>query len=80
MSETSTIPAGTSMSWDVADFEECRYDFKVRQTGTLGDVDIEFQGERYTEKDGIFYGGTFTLSNGYSLNTDKVVDVRLRCK
>ena len=78
--ETSTIPAGGSISWDVSDFDECQYHFTVRQTGSFGDVDIEFQGHKYTEKDGIFYGDTFSLSNGYSLTTAKVVDIRLRCK
>ena len=51
----------------------------MRQTGALGAVDIGFQGQRYTEKDGVFYGDTFTLSNGYSLSTAKVVDLILRC-
>ena len=77
---TVTIPAGDAWSLGVSGFDECRYNFSVRQTGTFGSVDIEFQGERYTEKDGIFYGETFTLSNGYSLTTAKVVDVRLRCE
>ena len=77
--DTRTIPAGTSVSWDVSDLGECQYHFTVRQTGSLGSVDIEFQGQRYTEKDGVFYGDSFTLSNGYSLNTAKVVDLRLRC-
>ena len=76
---TQTIPAGMLVSWDVSDFEECRYHFAVNQTGSLGSVDIEFQGERYTEKDGVFYGDSFVLSNGYSLNTAKAVDVLLRC-
>ena len=79
MSVTRTIPAGQLVNWDLSDFEACRYHFTVRQTGTLGSVDIEFQGQRYTEKDGVFYGDTFTLSNGYSLGTAKVVDLRLRC-
>ena len=78
--ETSTIPAGKFISWDVSDFDECKYHFTVRQTGAFGDVDIEFQGRRYKEKDGNFLGDTFTLSNGYSLTTAKVVDIRLRCK
>ncbi len=78
--ETETIPAGQSISWDVSQFDECKYHFTVRQTGTLGDVDIAFQGRRYTEKDGIFYGDTFVLDNGYSLGTAKVVDIRLQCK
>ena len=73
--DTQTIPAGTLVSWDVSGSEECRYHFTVRQTGSLGSVDIEFQGQRYTEKDGVFYGDSFTLSNGYSLNTAKVVDL-----
>ena len=77
--DTPTIPAGEAVYWDVSDFEECQYHFAVRQTGSLGRVDIEFQGQRYTEKDGVFYGDTFTLSNGYSLGTAKVVDIRLRC-
>ena len=77
--DTQTIPAGTSMSWDVSGSEECQYHFTVRQTGSFGSVDIEFQGQRYTEKDGVFYGDRFTLSNGYSLNTAKVVDLLLRC-
>ena len=76
---TRTIPAGMLYSWDVSGSEECRYHFAVKQTGSLGSVDIEFQGQRYTEKDGVFYGDSFTLSNGYSLNTAKVVDLRLRC-
>ena len=75
MSVTRTIPAGQLVNWDLSDFEACRYHFTVRQTGTLGSVDIEFQGQRYTEKDGVFYGDTFTLSNGYSQG----VDLRLRC-
>jgi hypothetical protein len=72
--DTQTIPAGTSMSWDVSGSEECQYHFTVRQTGSFGSV-----GQRYTEKDGVFYGDRFTLSNGYSLNTAKVVDLLLRC-
>ena len=32
----------------------------MRQTGSFGSVDIEFQGQRYTEKDGVFYGDRFT--------------------
>ena len=79
MSVTRTIPAGQLVNWDLSDFEACRYHFTVRQTGTLGSVDIEFQGQRYTEKDEVFYGDTFTLSNGYSLGQAKVVDLRLRC-
>ena len=77
--DTPTIPAGEAVYWDVSAFEECQYHFAVRQTGSLGRVDIEFQGQRYTEKDGVFYGDTFTLSNGYSLITAKVIDLRLRC-
>ena len=77
--DTQTIPAGTSMSWDVSGSEECQYHFTVKQTGSFGSVDIEFQGQRYTEKDGVFYGDSFTLSNGFSLNTAKVVDLLLRC-
>ena len=77
---TRTIPAGQLVEWNLSDFEECRYHFTVRQTGTFGSVDIEFQGQRYTEKDGVFYGDTFMLSNGYSLGTAKVVDLRLRCQ
>ena len=76
---TRTIPAGQLIDWDVSAFEECRYHFAVRQTGTFGDVDIKFQGQRYTEKDGVFHGDTFTLDNGYSLGTAKVVDLILRC-
>ena len=79
MNVTRTIPAGQMVEWDLSAFEECRYHFTVRQTGTLGSVDIEFQGERYTEKDGVFYGDTFTMSNGHSLSTAKVVDIILRC-
>ena len=79
MRDTTTIQAGTYLSWDVSDFSECRYHFKVRQTGSFGAVDIEFQGRRYKEKDGVFYGDTFTLDNGYSLSTAKVVDVKLQC-
>ena len=78
--DTQTIAAGRSVSWDVSAFEACQYHFTVRQTGTLGSVDIEFQGSKHTEKDGVFYGDTFTLNNGYSLNTAKVVDVRLQCR
>ena len=77
---THTISAGMQASWDVSDSEKCQYHFKVRQTGSFGRVDIEFQGQRYTEKGGVFYGDSFTLNNGYSLNTAKVVDVLLRCK
>ena len=58
MSVTRTIPAGQLVWWDLSEFEECRYHFTVRQTGTFGSVDIEFQGERYTEKDGVFYLGS----------------------
>ena len=76
---TRTIHAGQLVEWNLSDFEECRYHFTVRQTGTFGSVDIEFQGQRYTEKDGVFYGDTFTLSNGYSLGAAKVVDLRLLC-
>ena len=78
--KTPTIDAGQSLSWDLSDFKECRYHFTVRQTGSFGDVDIEFQGQRYTEKDGVFYGDAFTLSNGYSLSTAKVVDVKFQCE
>ena len=78
--ETWTVPAGRSAALDVSDFEECEYHFTVQQTGMLGSVDIEFQGRRYTEKDGVFYGDTFTLSNAHSLNTAKVVDVLIRCE
>ena len=77
---TETIHAGRSVYWDLSDFEACRYHFTVRQTGTFGSVDIGFQGQRYTEKDGVFYGDMFTLSNGYSAGTAKVVDVTLRCQ
>ena len=77
---TRTIHAGQLAKWNLSDFEECRYHFTVRQTGTFGSVDIEFQGQRYTEKDGVFYGDTFTLSNGYSLGAAKVVDLRLQCQ
>ena len=77
---TRTIHAGQLVEWNLSDFEECRYHFTVRQTGTFGSVDIEFQGQRYTEKDGVFYGDTFTLSNRYSLGAAKVVDLRLRCQ
>ena len=78
--ETETIPAGRVVTWDTSAFDECQYHFSVKQTGTFGSVDIEFQGQRYTEKDGVFYGDTFTLSNGYSLGTAKVVDLRLQCQ
>ena len=77
--ESPTIEAGTSLSWDVSEFRECRYHFTVRQTGSFGDVDIKFQGRKYIEKDGVFYGDTFILDNGYSLSTAKVVDVKLEC-
>ena len=79
LEETQTIEAGTYISWDVSEFSECRCHFTVRQTGSFGDVDIKFQGERYVEKDGVFYGDTFTLDNGYRLSTAKVVDVKLEC-
>ena len=79
MNVTQTIHAEQLVQWDLSEFETCRYHFTVRQTGTFGSVDIEFQGERYTEKDGVFYGDTFTLSNGYNLGTAKVVDLRIRC-
>ena len=77
--ETAAVSAGGSWSLDVSEFDECNYDFTVRQTGNLGDVDIRFQGQKYREKEGIFRGDTFTLDNGYSLLTTKVVDVRLEC-
>ena len=77
---TRTIHAGHLVEWNLSDFEECRYHFTVGQTGTFGSVDIEFQGQRYTEKDGVFYGDTLTLSNRYSLGAAKVVDLRLRCQ
>ena len=79
VTETLIVPAGELVSWDVSEFEECQYHLAVTQTGALGRVDIEFQGQRYTEKDGVFYGDTFALNNGYSLSTAKVVDIRLRC-
>ena len=75
-----TIPAGEARNWDVSDYNSCTYHFIVEQTGSLGSVDIGFQGERYKEKDGAFYGTRFTLDNGYSLRTAKVVDLRLRCQ
>ena len=31
---------------------------RLGKRAILGNVDIEFQGERYTERDGIFYGET----------------------
>ena len=77
---TGTILAGRTWEWDLSDYAECRYHFTVRQTGAFGDVDIGFQGQRYIEKDGVFYGDTFTLNNGYSLSTAKVVDLILRCQ
>ena len=80
ITKTTTIGAGQYWELDLSEFEECRYHFTVRQTGTFGSVDIEFQGERYTEKDGVFYGDTFTLSNGFSLSTAKVVTLLLRCQ
>ena len=79
MNVTETIPAGQFVEWDLSELEACRYHFTVRQTGMFGSVDIKFQGRRYTEKDGVFYGDTFTLSNGHSLSTAKVVDIILRC-
>ena len=78
--DTETIRAGRLVSWDTSAFDECRYHFVVRQTGVLGKVDIEFQGERYVEKDGTFFGDSFTLSNEHSLSSDKVVDIRLQCQ
>ena len=77
---TVTIRAGRSLSWDVSEYDECKYHFTVRQTGAFGIVDIEFEGERVQEKAGVFYGNTFTLSNAHSLVTDKVVDVLIQCK
>ncbi len=77
---TETIPAGSSVSWDTSAFNECQYHFSVKQTGLLGEVHIEFQGERYVEKDGTFFGDSFVLSNGHSLSSDKVVALLLRCR
>ena len=68
--ETWTIQAGRGKTQSLRSANHT-----VQQTGMLGSVDIEFQGRRYVEKDGVFYGDTFTLSNAHSLNTAKVVDV-----
>ena len=77
---TKTIPAGRTWQWDLSDYAECRYHFTARQTGAFGAVDIGFQGQKYIEKDGVFYGDTFILNNGYRLSTAKVVDLILRCQ
>ena len=71
--DTVIIAPGGSVSWDVREYDSCEYSFFVRQH------DIGFEGERYTEKEGTFTGGRFKLDNGYSLFTNKAVDVKLRC-
>ena len=78
--ETETIPAGHSVTWDTSAFDECQYHFSVKQTGLIGDIHIEFQGEQYVEKDGTFFGDSFVLSNEHSLSSAKVVDLLLRCQ
>ena len=72
--ETERIEAGSSIYYDLSEYETCDYTIQSRND------DIEVNGNRASTHEGSTKARRLTISNEYSLFTSKTVDIRIECQ